>query len=277
MTENLLTRAVANVMKDVRRQGAKDENKFAGYKYTSVDDYKDHLRPLLAMQGLAVHCDQVGFSLENVLTSGKGGDKNTLAARFDFEIWLTHVSGAADENPERITVMLPFVGAQTTGQARSYALKEWAKSRFWATSGNTTESDPDAHEQMQYSERKSVGDKRAMNDLAKGHDGPSAYVSRPVWDVLEPQIRPLPFAKMNDWWDKTAAPAKMAHSWKRRLFIEFMTSAITKAPSAKELINFYDGFKSILEDIRQASPEHADDLDQAYAEALDNLSSINAG
>lgn len=279
MTDSLLTKAIANVMKEVRRQGAKDENKFANYKYTSVDDYKDHLRPLLAMQGLAIRTNQVGFSLESVVASGKDGkDKHTLAARFDLEFWLTHVSGES-EAPETITVVLPFVGAQTTGQARSYAQKEWLKSKFLATSGNANE-DPDMHEQVEYTKAKGsmgLGGKEAMNDLVKGHDGPSVYVTKPVWEAIEPQIKGLSFSKMDEWWDKTAAPAKMAHSWKRQLFINFMLSACVKAPSATALTKFWDGFSNELADIRNVSEHHANELDAAYTEALDNLSTVNAG
>lgn len=122
-----------------------------------------------------------------------------------------------------------------------------------------------------------TGNKDTMNDLAKGHDGPSAYVSRPVWDVIHPQIAGLKFEAMDQWWDKVASPAKLAHSWKRRLFIEFMMSAISKAPNASSLTEFYNGFSSILEDIRNVSPEHANDLDDAYTAALDNFSPLNAG
>lgn len=278
MTESLLTKAIANVMKEVKRQGAKDENKFGNYKYTSVDDYKDHLRPLLGMQGLAVHCDQTGFCLENVVTSGKGGDKNTLAARYDFEITLSHVSGERAES-ERITVMLPFVGAQTTGQARSYALKEWAKSRFWATSGNTTESDPDALEQMEYRERKGVDSaftKKAMDPLSEP-GGPSARAAKTPFDSLMTSMAQLDHAEdFPIWWEqiKPTRNNQLPGGWAKRLFIETMKSLCNVADSPTSLTKAWThaNFRAWHEQLRKADEHEAAELDKLYINTLEGFS-----
>lgn len=135
-----LAAAVAAVMKEVRRLEKADNNAFAKYRFTSVDDYKDNLRPLMASNGLQPCLSEVDFS-DFMHSDDKGKEKRHL--RFKFELWLEHASGEIGQR-ETSTVCLPYVGAQTTGQARSYAQKEWLKSKFLASSGDTAE-DADAY------------------------------------------------------------------------------------------------------------------------------------
>lgn len=130
-----LAAAVAAVMADVKRLGKDQDNKFANYRFTSVDDYKDLIRPLMAEHGLMACVSQVGFdTFEHETDKGK----KSMHCRFDFELWLEHKSGEAGEH-EGSTVCLPYTSAQTSGQARSYAMKEWLKSKFMASSGDTAE------------------------------------------------------------------------------------------------------------------------------------------
>lgn len=136
----LLSSAVAAVMKDVKRLEKADNNAFAKYKFTSVDDYKDNLRPLIAQKGLETCLSQVGF--ERFEHAAKGKDTG-VHCQYDFILWLKHESGEVGA-PEGSTICLPYTGAQTTGQARSYAQKEWLKSKFLASSGDTAE-DADAY------------------------------------------------------------------------------------------------------------------------------------
>lgn len=137
-TKNQLARAVSDVMEKVERIKKGDDNKFAGYRFTSVDDYKDVLRPLMAEKGLAVGMSETKFEM---FTHTKD-KKDSAHCRLHFEIWLEHSSGEKGDR-EGTTVCLPYAMAQTTGQARSYALKEWLKSKFLASSGDLAE-DADA-------------------------------------------------------------------------------------------------------------------------------------
>lgn len=145
VTSQLLA-AVSRVMADVRRLEKADNNAFAKYKFTSSDDFKDHLRPLLAKNGLSVAMDEDDVEL-TVLKNAKGEDKTN--ARFKFAITLKHESGEI-EQPDHTTVFIDLTGPQSTGAARTYALKEWFKSRFLASSGDISE-DPDSHETQSYS------------------------------------------------------------------------------------------------------------------------------
>lgn len=129
-----ITEAICNVMSRVSRLEKTEHNTFGKYAFTSVDDFKDHVRPLLVEFGLSVHVTQSDFKMLEY-TDGKA---NKSAAQFDFQMTLSHKSGEKAE-PENMTVVLPFTGAQTSGAARSYALKEWIKSRFLASAGDQKE------------------------------------------------------------------------------------------------------------------------------------------
>ncbi|MBO6901402.1 MAG: ERF family protein [Rhizobiaceae bacterium] len=165
--------AVVAVMAAVTRLKKADRNKFANYDFTSVDDFKDSLRPLLAKHGLYVVPNQVGFQFVEVKSDK---DKTSTLAQFDFDITLKHVSGEV-ESPERMTVFLPLTGAQTSGAARSYVIKEWLKGRFLASSGDTQE-EADLLDQSREGLRLSKAEARGtfekmqkgLRDAAKGRD-----------------------------------------------------------------------------------------------------------
>lgn len=159
-----LTKAVATVMNAVKRVAKDDRNSHGGYNYASVDDIKDSLRPLLAKAGLEVRINETEYALETLKT--KSGE--SLSARVTFEIKLRHDSGAEDE-PERTTVVLPHTGAQTTGAAKSYALKEWIKGRFLVSTGEA-DADADSHAPQEYSAAGEVRTKAAPTaSLAEFH------------------------------------------------------------------------------------------------------------
>jgi hypothetical protein len=136
-----LNAAIVAVMAEVHRLEKADENKFGHYNYTSVDDFKDALRPLLAKHGLTIHLTEAA-PVESIEQERKtvGGKDAALIAKYVFSITLEHVDGEVGKE-EKITVMLPYTGAQTSGAARSYAVKEWGKSRFLMSSGDTDDAD----------------------------------------------------------------------------------------------------------------------------------------
>lgn len=165
--------AICAVMADIVRLKKADKNKFASYDFTSTDDFKDAMRPLLAKNGLHVHMTQSDFEFRE-MTGDK--DKRVLVAQFGFDVTLCHVSGEK-EPPEHMTVALAYTGAQTSGAARSYAIKEWIKSRFLASSGDMQE-EADMRDQEREGMRMSKTDARTLfaelqnglRDAAKGRD-----------------------------------------------------------------------------------------------------------
>jgi len=123
--------AICRVMAGVRRLEKGHRNEFAKYMFTSSDDFKDAVRPLLAENGLSIGIEEVDLTYREFKGSK---DKESVVASYVFEIKLRGHGTA--ETPERITVALPFTGAQTTGAARSYAIKEWLKTKFLMSSGD---------------------------------------------------------------------------------------------------------------------------------------------
>lgn len=172
-----LAAAVAAVMTEIKRLEKGDDNKFANYKFTSVDDYKDMIRPLMAKRGLMACVDQVRFSTFSHTTE-KG--KESLHCKFDFELWLEHISGEKGK-PEGSTVCLAYVGAQTSGQARSYAMKEWLKSKFLASSGDTAE-DADSHDlDIQLSKQQARGIHAALTEELRGIASSGTEADLTMW------------------------------------------------------------------------------------------------
>jgi len=135
--------AICNVMVIVERLKKDHNNAFAKYKYTSVDDFKDYLRPKMAEQGIWVSVSEKECEIIAVTSDDKGKQKEKTHLKFCFSCALNHVSGEPALQ-EEISVMLPYVGAQTSGQARSYAIKEYLKSAFLASSGDIDDADADS-------------------------------------------------------------------------------------------------------------------------------------
>lgn len=127
--------AVCAVMSELKRLKKADRNKFASYDFTSVDDFKDEVRPLMAKNGLWAEVTQTAFDFMEMKDEK---DKVRHVVKFDFQITLCHIGGEVGR-PQVMTVALPYTGAQTSGAARSYALKEWTKSCFFASSGDVQE------------------------------------------------------------------------------------------------------------------------------------------
>jgi hypothetical protein len=144
-----LHKAVAAVISEIHRLKKDDKNQHGGYAYVSVDDVKDHVRPILAKHGLSLSVTEQSFELVSV--QGKNG--TTSSALIRYAMTLRHSDGSANE-PDIITICLPYTGAQTAGAARSYAVKEWAKGSLLVSTGEKDAivggNDADAYTQQDY-------------------------------------------------------------------------------------------------------------------------------
>lgn len=172
-----LSGAVCAVMKDVKRLQKKDRNKFASYDYVSVDDHKDALRPIIAENGLEICLDQTGLKKFEA-TNDKG--KVTVCFIYKFKAWLKHGPSGEAGKREGIDVPLPYTGAQTCGAARSYAIKEYMKTKFLQSGGDQSDdadsgpagevaelSKADAREPYEKLQRevREIADKGSLGDL----------------------------------------------------------------------------------------------------------------
>lgn len=148
-TSNELATALASALREIHRLKKDDKNQHGGYAYVSVDDVKDHVRPILAKHGLTVAVTEQTFELVQV----QGKSNTTTCALIRYAVTIRHTSGEATE-PDIITICLPYTGAQTAGAARSYAVKEWAKGSLLVSTGEKDQivggADADAYAQQEY-------------------------------------------------------------------------------------------------------------------------------
>lgn len=139
--------AIVAVKGEIHRLQKAGDNTFDNYHFTSIDDFKDHVRPLLAKHGLYLSISETSF--KTIAQKNSKGEEKTHC-EIGYEAWLTHQDGT-ETKPVKSTVMLPYTGAQTTGIAESYAIKKWAKSQLLASSGDSTE-EADTRGQDEYVE-----------------------------------------------------------------------------------------------------------------------------
>jgi hypothetical protein len=186
-TENVtatLDAAMSAAMVDIKRLEKLHKNQHGGYQFASVDDFKDEIRPLIAKHGLWVHSNEVSFELLQLKISK---DEKTYA-KISFEYRVHHISGSVTD-ATRFTVCLPYTGAQTSGAAQSYALKEGVyKGLFQASSGDLNE-EADMQEQVQLTDHNRLGKADA----------------KPLWEALQKEMREIETVDRNsaalaDWW-----------------------------------------------------------------------------
>ena len=135
--------AIASAIGDVKKVGKADRNKFDGYDFASIDKFLELVNPICATHGLFPFIDQENFELyEN--TNSKGG-KSTWC-RFMFLVSLFHSSGE-QFGPTRMMVSVPMSGAQSSGSAQSYALKQFFRGLFMIPTGDKDDADLQPNEQ----------------------------------------------------------------------------------------------------------------------------------
>lgn len=129
--------AIAAAVGQVRKLGKADRNKFDGYDFVSIDKFLELVNPICAANGLFpwVHTDGIEL-YEN--TNSKGS-KSTWA-RFSFHITLHHASGQSI-GPATLIVAVPMNGAQASGSAQSYALKQFFRGVFMIPTGDKDDAD----------------------------------------------------------------------------------------------------------------------------------------
>lgn len=161
--------AICAVMAAVTRLDKAGTNAFDKYNFTSIDDFKDHIRPLLARNGLTVSISE--NSMETLELENSQGKKK-VTCKIGFDIVLRHKDGS-ELPPDRTTIILPYTGAQTAGIAKSYAMKEWIKGRFLASSGDVQEE----------------ADMRSQDDFTK--TVLSKKEARPLFEALQKEMRSI--------------------------------------------------------------------------------------
>ena len=135
--------AIAKAVGEVKQLGKSDRNKFDGYDFVSIDKFLSLVNPICAAHGLfpSVNLTATEF-YEN--TNSKG-TKSTWA-RFNYDICLHHETGDKF-GPINMMVAVPMNGAQASGSAQSYALKQFFRGMFMIPTGDKDDPDLNATEQ----------------------------------------------------------------------------------------------------------------------------------
>ena len=136
MTESSkINTAIASAMEEVQKLPKDDSNEHGNYSFASIDKFLDACRPILAARGLHPNIDGVA---SDTFMAGS----NKLWGKFSYRISMHHESGQSTE-PSGIDIMLPLTGAQTSGSAQSYALKQYLRGLLMISTGE--KDDPDFH------------------------------------------------------------------------------------------------------------------------------------
>lgn len=136
MTESSkINTAIAKAMGEVQKLPKDDRNEHGGYSFASIDRFLDACRPICVAHGLHPNID--GVASDTFLAGN-----NKLWGKFSYRITMHHESGESTE-PSGMDVMLPLTGAQTSGSAQSYALKQYLRGLLMISTGEA--DDPDFH------------------------------------------------------------------------------------------------------------------------------------
>lgn len=134
--------AIAACAREVKVIGKTERNKFDGYDFASIDKFLMLINPICGRNGLFPIVAQREVELyEN--TNAKGG--KSVWARFFYDITLYHSSGQT-LGPVNMMVAVPMNGAQASGSAQSYALKQFFRSTLMIPTGDKDDADLNATE-----------------------------------------------------------------------------------------------------------------------------------
>ena len=128
-----VARAVNAVMAEVPKLERSGWNDHGKYKFATIDDFLEGVRPLLAKHGLIISQDEESFELRQ--TQNKKGDPVTWLV-VTFRYTLVHSSGETwGCRPSRTIMVNASAGPQSFGAAQSYSLKQYMRSLFQVATG----------------------------------------------------------------------------------------------------------------------------------------------
>lgn len=131
-----ISAAVAAAIKDVIILGKDDRNSHGGYAFASIDKFLEMVNPICGKHGLFPVLSCVGIDYYE----GKTKNGASMWGRYTFDVTLTHMSGETLP-AQTITVPVQITGAQASGSAQSYALKQYFRGLFMIPTGD--KDDPD--------------------------------------------------------------------------------------------------------------------------------------
>ena len=256
-THKNLAAAMSAVMGDIVRLQKTAENRHGKYNYVPIDDVKDAIRPLLVAHGLALTVSETN-PVEIKEVPSRNGTTATMFVSYDVRVF----HGESDEmRADTITVVLPYVGAQTAGIARSYAVKEWAKATLLLSTGE--EIDGDNTQQERFGTTKEIDP----------YQQPKAK-ARAIYDALASDIRThSQIDQLENWWNSQTIAEKfraLPPDWKRMAFIEFASHSLMIAEDDGARAAFKKSYQTTLARLSDDELASIDDRVQEAKEAAGN-------
>tara|TARA_R100001086_G_scaffold226362_1_gene144980 strand:- start:212 stop:850 length:639 start_codon:yes stop_codon:yes gene_type:complete len=133
VSESKINSAIATAMGQVQKLAKDERNAHGNYSFASIDKFLDLCRPIMAGHGL--HVNISGLGAETFMAGS-----NKLWCKFSYVIKTCHESGETT-GESGMDVLMPLTGAQTSGSAQSYALKQYLRGLLLISTGE--KDDPD--------------------------------------------------------------------------------------------------------------------------------------
>ena len=125
--------AISKTMAAVQTVGKDDKNQHGNYNFASIDGFLGGCRDACAANGLHPEISVISYEPFT-------GSNSKQWATYTYEVVMCHESGE-ETKPVQTVVSLPITGAQTSGSAQSYALKQYLRGLFLIKTGE--KDDPD--------------------------------------------------------------------------------------------------------------------------------------
>lgn len=180
-----LYKAIHAIYGEIERLEETDTNTHGKYKFAPADAYREDMRKRFFKHNLI---DRMNEIYSSAVSEGlKAG-----TVKFQYEFWIMHVESGESTQPVTRSVLLPYVGSQTSGIASTFAWKEFMKNEFKISTG-----EPDPSHQMGDADDR-VGDKLSIpeSEDSAGH----------LSDALEELIKSKPDREKLEAWKEDAHP-----------------------------------------------------------------------
>lgn len=129
--------AIAAAIGSVSKLGKDNKNEHQRYMFASIDDFLAMVNPICADNGLIFHMQETALEeFDRVNAKGEA----TAWFRMHYSITVYHTSGQSLPPVSR-SVEVQRTGAQASGSAQSYALKQFMRALFMIPTGDKDDAD----------------------------------------------------------------------------------------------------------------------------------------
>ena len=134
--QSAVNAAIADAMSEIKTVSKDNYSSHGTYNFASIDGVLGGCRDACSKHGLHPEMSVINYEQYP-------GTNNKMWATYTYEVSMCHKSGE-ETKPVVTVVALPVTGAQTSGSAQSYALKQYLRGLFLIQTGDA--DDPDYNE-----------------------------------------------------------------------------------------------------------------------------------